>query len=47
MIEIEKTKFLEKFTEINFRQRMYEGKNFITLIVSISSSFHIGLPLPF
>ena len=35
MIEIEKTKFLEKFTEINFRQRMYEGKNFITLIVNM------------
>lgn len=34
MIEIEKTIFLEKFTEINFRQRMYEGKSFITLMIN-------------
>lgn len=35
MIEIEKTNFLEKFTEINFRQRMYEGTSVITLITNI------------
>ncbi len=34
MIKIEKTNFLEKFTEINFRQRMYEGTSFITLIIN-------------
>lgn len=34
MLEIEKTKFREKFTEINIRQRMYDGKSFITLIVN-------------
>jgi len=34
MLKIEGTKFLEKFIEINIRQRMYEGKSFITLIVN-------------
>ena len=34
MLKIEKTKFMEKFTEINIRQRMYENKSFITLIIN-------------
>ena len=34
MLQIEKTNFREKFTEINIRQRMYEGKSFITLIIN-------------
>ena len=34
MLKIENNNFKEKFTEINIRQRMYEGKNFITLIVN-------------
>lgn len=34
MLKIEKTKFSEKFTEINIRQRMYKKKSFITLIIN-------------
>ena len=34
MLKIEKTKFKEKFTEINIRQRVYQGKNFITLMIT-------------
>lgn len=34
MIEIEKGKFSEKFTEINIRQRMYNGESFITLMIN-------------
>ena len=34
MLKIENTNFLEKFTEINIRQRMYEGKSYITLIIN-------------
>ena len=34
MLEIEKHKFSEKFTEINIRQRLYEGKSFITLMIN-------------
>lgn len=34
MIKIENSKFSEKFTEINIRQRMYENKSFITLIIN-------------
>ena len=34
MLKIENTKFKEKFTEINIRQRMYEEKSIITLIVN-------------
>ena len=34
MIKIEKGKFTEKFTEINIRQRLYNGKSFITLMIN-------------
>lgn len=34
MLEIKNNKFREKFTEINIRQRMYQNKNFITLMVT-------------
>ena len=34
MLEIEKNKFSEKFTEINIRQRLYEGNSFITLMIN-------------
>lgn len=34
MIEIEKSKFTEKFTEINIRQRLYKNKSFITLMIN-------------
>lgn len=34
MLKVQKTKFQEKFTEINIRQRMYQKKNFITLMVT-------------
>lgn len=34
MLKIEKSKFSEKFTEINIRQRMYDNKSFITLIIN-------------
>lgn len=34
MLKIGKSKFSEKFTEINIRQRIYDGKNFITLMVN-------------
>ena len=34
MLKIEKTEFREKFSEINIRQRFYEGKSFITLIIN-------------
>lgn len=34
MLKIENTNFLEKYTEINIRQRLYEGNNFITLIIN-------------
>ena len=34
MLKIEKSKFTEKFTEINIRQRMYKNKSFITLIIN-------------
>lgn len=34
MLKIEKSKFSEKFTEINIRQRMYKKKSFITLIIN-------------
>ena len=41
MLKIKKIKFLEKFTEINIRQRMYKNKSFITLI--INSEFYPSL----
>lgn len=34
MLKIENTEFKIKFTEINIRQRIYQGKNFITLIIT-------------
>lgn len=34
MLKIENSKFCEKFTEINIRQRMYQGKSFITLMIT-------------
>lgn len=34
MLKIEKTKFTEKFTEINIRQRIYKKKSYITLIIN-------------
>ena len=34
MLKVENTKFIEKFTEINIRQRMYKGKSFITLMIN-------------
>lgn len=34
MLKIENSKFSEKFTEINIRQRMYENESFITLIIN-------------
>ena len=34
MISLKKINFKEKFTEINFRQRMYKGKSFVTMIVT-------------
>ena len=34
MLKIEKTEFLEKFTEINIRERMYEGTSYLTLIIN-------------
>ena len=34
MIKIEKSKFTEKFTEINIRQRLYKNKSFITLMIN-------------
>lgn len=34
MLKIEKSKFSEKFTEINIRQRMYKKKSYITLIIN-------------
>lgn len=34
MIKIENTKFTEKFTEINIRQRLFKEKSFITLIIN-------------
>lgn len=34
MLKIENSKFKEKFTEINIRQRMYEGTSYITLIIN-------------
>ena len=34
MLKIENNEFEIKFTEINIRQRMYEGKSFITLIIT-------------
>ena len=34
MLKIENTKFSEKFTEINIRQRMYKGDSFITLMIN-------------
>lgn len=34
MLKIEKSKFSEKFTEINIRQRMYKGKSYITLMIN-------------
>lgn len=34
MLEIEKSNFSEKFTEINIRQRLYKEKNFITLMIT-------------
>ena len=35
MLKIEKSKFSEKFTEINIRQRLYNENNFITLMINI------------
>lgn len=32
MLKIKNVLFEEKFTEINFRQRMYKGKSYITLV---------------
>lgn len=34
MIKIEKSNFSEKFTEINIRQRTYQKKSFITLLIN-------------
>lgn len=34
MLKVENTKFSEKFTEINIRQRMYKGDSFITLMIN-------------
>ena len=34
MLKIEKSKFSEKFTEINIRQRIYKKKSYITLIIN-------------
>ena len=34
MLKIEKSKFSEKFTEINIRQRMYKNKSYITLMIN-------------
>lgn len=34
MLKIENTKFKEKFTEINIRQRMYKKKSYITLMIT-------------
>ena len=34
MLKIKKIKFSEKFTEINIRQRMYQNKSFITLMIN-------------
>lgn len=34
MLKIENIEFREKFTEINIRQRMYEGNSFITMIIN-------------
>lgn len=34
MLKIENSKFREKFTEINIRQRLYEGTSYITLIAN-------------
>lgn len=34
MLKIENTKFREKFTEINIRQRMYKKKSYITLMIT-------------
>lgn len=34
MLKIENSKFREKFTEINIRQRLYEGTSYITLITN-------------
>lgn len=33
MLKIRNVEFKEKFTEINIRQRMYQGKSYITLMV--------------
>lgn len=34
MIKINNTEFEEKFTEINIRYRVFEEKNYITLIIN-------------
>lgn len=34
MIKIKKSNFSEKFTEINIRQRMYNGESIVTLMIS-------------
>lgn len=34
MLKIEKSKFSEKFTEINIRQRIYKKKSYITLMIN-------------
>lgn len=34
MLKIEKSKFSEKFTEINIRQRIYKEKNYLTLMIN-------------
>ena len=34
MLKIRKQKFQEKFTEINLRQRMYQGESYITLTIT-------------
>ena len=34
MLKIEKSKFSEKFTEINIRQRLYKENTFITLMIN-------------
>lgn len=34
MLKIENVEFREKFTEINIRQRMYEGNSFITMVIN-------------
>lgn len=41
MLKIRKQKFQEKFTEINLRQRMYQGESYVTL--TITTEFYPSL----